>query len=284
VRDSFPELGEQLTVPEQLLKRGAGFQMVGPNGQALKSDYLWKAWRQGKGPGALETHVARPRAGEEDAWAMGVEDRKSLRESMEKEYMEGVRAELVSAMVACERLKKELRSIHDDDKRAVLRGVRVIGCTTSGAAIHKALLDDAAAGVVLVEEAGEILESHVLTSLSKSTKHLILIGDHKQLRPKLESFPLSVEAGHGHDFNRSLFERLVTSSPGFPYASLQVQHRMRPEISALVKPTYPHLQDHESVLRHPKVRGVVDNVVFIDHRVSRHATIAKNTYTYTTSR
>jgi superfamily I DNA and/or RNA helicase len=41
------------------------------------------------------------------------------------------------------------------------------------------------AGIVLVEEAGELLEAHVLTSLSPSTKHLILIGDHKQLRPKV---------------------------------------------------------------------------------------------------
>ena len=33
--------------------------------------------------------------------------------------------------------------------------------------------------VVLVEEAGEILESHILTALTPKTKQLILIGDHK---------------------------------------------------------------------------------------------------------
>ena len=58
----------------------------------------------------------------------------------------------------------------------MLREVRVIGATTSGAAKNKAMLDAAEATVVLVEEAGEILESHVITSLSSATKHLILIG------------------------------------------------------------------------------------------------------------
>ena len=52
----------------------------------------------------------------------------------------------------------------------------MIGATTSGAAKNKAMLDAAEATVVLVEEAGEILESHVITSLSSATKHLILIG------------------------------------------------------------------------------------------------------------
>ena len=52
----------------------------------------------------------------------------------------------------------------------------MIGATTSGAAKNKAMLDAAEVTVVLVEEAGEILESHVITSLSSATKHLILIG------------------------------------------------------------------------------------------------------------
>lgn len=32
--------------------------------------------------------------------------------------------------------------------------------------------------VVMVEEAGEILEAHVLTSLGPNTEHLIMIGEH----------------------------------------------------------------------------------------------------------
>lgn len=57
-----------------------------------------------------------------------------------------------------------------------VRGARVIGCTTTGAAIHAVVLAEARCGVVLVEEAAEVLEAHVLTALSDSTKHLIMIG------------------------------------------------------------------------------------------------------------
>ena len=74
------------------------------------------------------------------------------------------------------------------------------------------------------------------------------IGDHKQLRPKVEFHPLSVASGGGHDLNVSLFERLVTS--GFPHAALAVQHRMHPDISELVREcTYPHLQVGYGILQ-----------------------------------
>ncbi|GFH06095.1 NFX1-type zinc finger-containing protein 1, partial [Haematococcus lacustris] len=150
--------------------------------------------------------------------------------------------------------------------QAVLKKARVIGCTVTGAASHKALLDALQPGVLLVEEAGELLEAHVLTSLSTKAKHLVLIGDHKQLRPKVESYSLQKESGRGYDLNVSLFERLVLA--GFPHASLAVQHRMHPDISRLVRPTYPALHDHPSVAQHPAVKGLGQHrVVFIHHEV-----------------
>ena len=50
-------------------------------------------------------------------------------------------------------------------------------------------------GVILVEEAGEVLEAHVLAALTPATKQLIMIGDHLQLRPKVESYNLTVSGG-----------------------------------------------------------------------------------------
>ena len=41
---------------------------------------------------------------------------------------------------------------------------------------------------MLVEEAGQVLESHVLGSLVQSIEHLILIGDPLQLRPTINNF------------------------------------------------------------------------------------------------
>lgn len=41
---------------------------------------------------------------------------------------------------------------------------------------------------MLVEEAGQVLEAHVLGSLVPSVEHLILIGDPLQLRPTLNNY------------------------------------------------------------------------------------------------
>ncbi len=66
-------------------------------------------------------------------------------------------------------------------------------------------------------------------------------GDHEQLRPKAEEYTLTVASGRGYDLDLSLFERLQRQ--GFPVASLVLQRRMQPDISALIRASiYPHLQ------------------------------------------
>lgn len=123
---------------------------------------------------------------------------------------------------------QEIKSLEDKRYERVLSTARIIGCTTTGAALHKETLTAAKPGIVVVEEAGEILEAHVLTSLSPHTKQLVLIGDHKQLRPKVETYDLSVQAGKGYTLNVSLFERLVLG--GYPHATLEVCHLVWKEV------------------------------------------------------
>jgi superfamily I DNA and/or RNA helicase len=146
---------------------------------------------------------------------------------------------------------------------SVIRSKRIIACTTNGAAKYSSAIQSASPGVVLVEEAGEILEAHIFTALGPQTEQLILIGDHQQLRPKC-SYELSVDRGDGYDLNRSLFERLVLR--GFPHITLTKQHRMRPEISSMVRYlTYPDLTDADSTLQRNDLRGFRDNVIFVNH-------------------
>jgi superfamily I DNA and/or RNA helicase len=116
--------------------------------------------------------------------------------------------------------------------------------------------------VVLVEEAGEILEPQVLTTLSSHTEQLIMIGDHRQLRPKLENFKLSKASNNCLDLDASMFERLVLASASsanalpLPVVTLHVQHRMPPFISRLIREiTYPQLIDHESTKSRSSVKG-----------------------------
>lgn len=108
------------------------------------------------------------------------------------------------------------------------------------------------------------MESHIITSLAPETKQMILIGDHQQLRPKVSNYDLSVEKGDGYDLNMSTFERLVKK--GYPHCTLIQQHRMRPEISTLVRHlTYPDLVDAGSTKTRPDLRGFSDNVIFVNH-------------------
>lgn len=164
-----------------------------------------------------------------------------------------------------DRTESTLRDAWDQKTTRILQSKRIIACTTTGAAKYTKQLRSAAPGIVIVEEAGEILESHVLTAMTPKTKQLVLIGDHQQLRPKVNNYALTVEKGEGYDLNRSLFERLIRA--GVPHTTLHQQHRMCPEISALVRHlTYPNLIDAPSTLNRDPIKGVQGRVIFIDHK------------------
>ena len=97
---------------------------------------------------------------------------------------------------------------------------------------------------MIFEESGQVLETHVLSSLTPNLKKLILIGDHQQLKPSVSTYALA----KNYNLDVSLFERLINN--GFEYVKLLEQHRMRPEISRIVKNEfYSDLQDHFSVQR-----------------------------------
>lgn len=80
----------------------------------------------------------------------------------------------------------------------------------------------------------------------------------------MDNYQLTVEKGEGYDLNRSLFERLVLK--GYKHDTLGKQHRMRPEISSYVRRlTYPNLEDAPGTLNRPHLRGMRDDIVFINH-------------------
>ena len=67
-----------------------------------------------------------------------------------------------------------------------------------------------------------------------------------------------------YNLDISLFERLLNN--GFEYVKLLEQHRMRPEISRIVKNEfYPDLQDHFSVHNYPKIKGLERSLYFLEH-------------------
>lgn len=79
----------------------------------------------------------------------------------------------------------------------------------------------------------------------------------------------------------SLFERMINND--INCTQLNVQHRMRPDIANLIRPTiYKDLQDHESVHNYSHLLGVDKNVFFIDHtQLESHVSICVPLYSPT---
>ena len=136
----------------------------------------------------------------------------------------------------------------------------VIGMTTTCAAKYRSVLKEIRPRIVIVEEAAEVLEAHIIASLTPGCQHLILIGDHKQLRPT----PAVYDLAKRYKLDVSLFERMV--NVGIQCEMLNVQHRMRPEIATLMKHIYDDLENHESVEKYEDIKGMKKNMFFIDHQ------------------
>ncbi|MBE3048131.1 hypothetical protein IMZ48_37625, partial [Candidatus Bathyarchaeota archaeon] len=124
--------------------------------------------------------------------------------------------------------------------------------------------------VLICEEAAEVMEAHLISALMPGVEHFIQIGDHRQLRPQILNYSLSLEtpSGKAWQLDRSQFERRAVGEPGMrpaPVAQLNVQRRMRPEISALIGTVYPSLTDHKSVVNLPDVVGMRKNLYWLDH-------------------
>lgn len=75
------------------------------------------------------------------------------------------------------KLARELSRLRLQKDLQRIAGARIVGCTMTEAAAHHELLAELPYDVVLVDDAGEVLEAHILTTLRKSTKHLIMIGE-----------------------------------------------------------------------------------------------------------
>ncbi|KAF4611044.1 hypothetical protein D9613_006821 [Agrocybe pediades] len=239
-----------------------GMTLVGGQGKEAQSDYLFNRWSQGEDAGSLkdsisETHNLGP-------WQLTKEERRALMSRWKDELMKECIQEFCDNSNEYNRCCERLNRAFSAENASILRSKRIVGCTTTAAAMYREEIQTFNPDVLLVEEAGEILESHVLTALGPQASQMVLIGDHKQLRPKVNHYLLTVEKGEGYDLNRSLFERLILKN--YPHLSLSQQHRMRPEISTLVRSlTYPELVDAPKTKNRPNILGMQDNIVFLHH-------------------
>ncbi|KAF8978876.1 hypothetical protein BGZ46_006063 [Entomortierella lignicola] len=205
-----------------------------------------------------------------DIWEMSMYERRRLVDSWRRDVQESMMANMSRLLEHSEKLMKRKNDAYDEIRRTILLKTSVIGMTTNGAAKLQSLVEAVSPKIIICEEAGEVLEAHILAALSDSTQHLILIGDHLQLRPQIETYGLSTDSPVGRSYNldKSLFERLVTAEINpLPMSRLTIQRRMRPSISNLIRKTLYHdLADGPNVLSYPPLSGMGANLFFMDHK------------------
>ena len=196
----------------------------------------------------------------QNVWALPIKERWRLYNFWASCYCEERSLHLRNINAEYNRLASQLAELNDEEDFLVLKKASVIGMTTTGAAKYRHLLHRVQPRIVIVEEAAEVMEAHVVTTLSQRCEHLIMIGDHQQLRPNPTVYKLAKQ----FHLDISLFERMVKND--LRCDKLTIQHRMRPEIVKLIVPhVYKHLENHESVSRYENIKGIVGNLFFVKH-------------------
>ncbi|KAF2837549.1 hypothetical protein M501DRAFT_995498 [Patellaria atrata CBS 101060] len=222
-------------------------------------------------------------------FSMAPNERQTLYRCWIGEIRSVEQAKLMAALDSWKETKHAADQIKTELDLRVLQQADIIGATTTGLAKNLDLLRRVRAKVLIVEEAGEILEAHTLTALLPSIEHVILIGDHLQLRPAVQNYGLQRENPRGAQYSLdvSLFERLVaplrTEDIRLPFSTLETQRRMHPSIADLIRKTlYNQLQDAPSVSRYPPVAGMRHRLFWLDHKHPEVGAAASES-THTTS-
>jgi hypothetical protein len=223
--------------------------------------------KKNKGGNAVRHNLRRFKAMTEEeslavrnVWCLPIVDRWRLYSYWASCYCEEKSILIRNLCVQYNGLANHLTEVSSEEDYQVLRKALVVGMTTTGAAKYRQLLQRVHPKIVIVEEAAEVLEAHVVTTLTSRCEHLILIGDHQQLRPNPTVYKLAKQ----YHLDISLFERMVKNN--LHCDRLTIQHRMRPEIVKLIVPhVYKSLDNHKSVLEYENIRGISGNLFFISH-------------------
>ena len=197
-------------------------------------------------------------------WALPVRERWRLYRYWLSLYKAHLKENILDAERNFQLAANRMKELLEEEDIAIMRTRKIIGMTTTAAARYKNVLRQLQPKIVIVEEAAEVLEAHVVTTLSAQCQHLILIGDHQQLRPN----PNVYELAEHYNLKYSLFERLVINE--LEHETLVRQHRMRPEIAEFLRIIYPGLVDDDVVKVYDNVKGVSTNLYFVNHTYEEH--------------
>jgi hypothetical protein len=161
------------------LEDSDGMVMVGKGGQKILATYLLYQWQRGWNAGIYERDIRESKSETIEIWDM----KHNTRLEHFRRWEDALMQESIEALAIIAREYNEcqvdLMRAQNTSLTGILHSKRIVGCTTTAAAKYGDEIRTFNPDVLLVEEAGEILESHVLTALGPETSQMILIGDHK---------------------------------------------------------------------------------------------------------
>ncbi|KAF8469115.1 P-loop containing nucleoside triphosphate hydrolase protein [Kalaharituber pfeilii] len=258
-QDIYNELEEEELETEQLLELEAEFH--GSNDEvefALKGTVLpfGKRFVVAEPPG-VDPSVVREYMKSSKVWEWEGYIRAAVYKVWEKLAIKQVLVQFREANVKYGKLVKEHRIARLERDAYILGKAKVVGMTNTGLAKYRSLVASLCPKIVMIEEAAESLEGPIITGCFPTVQHLILVGDHQQLRPHCNDRELARDP---YNLGVSMFERLVDN--GIGYDRLKVQWRMRPEIRRLLTPIYKDLEDHGSVMNKDHIPGMNNVDVF----------------------
>ncbi|GFF26084.1 ATP binding protein, putative [Aspergillus udagawae] len=191
--------------------------------------------------------------GHSDMWKVPLKARGAVYDALRSQLKTILLEQFRKLAAAYTRNCEDLRIGKWERDYPILRKAKIIGMTATGLSKYRALISSVKPKIILIEEAAEVIEAPIAVACLDSVQHMILVGDHQQLKGHCAVQDLEGEPFH---LDVSMFERLVKN--GIRYVTLSLQRRMVPEIRRLLEPIYGELQDHRSVLRRPKVPGMGD--------------------------
>ncbi len=108
-----------------------------------------------------------------NVYGLSTLERRRLVELWVQEIHENKTDELFEFVKDSHNIHEHLEDIHDEVDRRVLQTADVIGVTTTGLAKRISVLQRVHCKVIICEEAGEVMEPHMISALLPSVEHFI---------------------------------------------------------------------------------------------------------------
>ena len=131
--------------------------------------------------------------------------------------------------------RQELLQLKSVIEQKVLSEAEVVCCTCSSSGDNRVIVNEFQS--LVIDECGQATEPETIIPISLTKGRVVLVGDHKQLGPIVQS-----KKAWKQGYEISLFERLVTIN--CPLIQLDTQYRMHPEIVL-----FPNLKFYDGSLK-----------------------------------